>query len=137
MNKIILPTDDIVMELECVEPLFDFYRNGIKGVIEDLMLENNKNKIDEIICSYNSEALGKFYILTDSSNSNVDFLIEVTLNLIHVMLNEMFRTIFCNINYSIKNNGFKWIGNNIVIDVDVYGVTHGKRTRHPNLGFRA
>lgn len=135
VNKIILPTDDIVEELASVECLFVFYRNGIKGIIEDLMVDNNKNKIDEIINCYNNTPLGRFYHFTD--NAFNDFIIEIYLELIHTQLKNILRMIFYNTSYSIRNHNFKWVGNNIVIDVDVYGVTHGKHTRHPNLGFRA
>ena len=130
----ILPTAEIIDQYRKFEPLLSFYREGIKGIIRDIILMENgstkfqhfairRNKkvmlaetiVERIMRKYNDspEAMFQSYF----GNDQRAFCVELAAELLYTSVNEMMDSLFGCEEIDVDESTHRWIGNDIIVTI--------------------
>jgi hypothetical protein len=113
--------------------LFYFYRDGLKGLVEDIIIHSAswefhkldckhdekpaiaKNVIDKMLMEYEYTPEG---IINNITNNTMHLLkIEIIATMLDNAINEMMYCIFQKNIYHISNINIRWLNNDLIIDV--------------------
>lgn len=118
---LILPTADIVREYRDFERLFCFYRNGLKGVIEDIVLFSSPEEeaatkyiLEKIVAEYSHTPES---ILSKMMEKDTDTYVELITVALDDSINDMMRTLFPKIKYIIAHMECRWYCDDLIIKV--------------------
>lgn len=138
MAKFILPTNDILRELEHLEHMFVFYEGGIRGVIKDTVLLSNAwelthyssakhdgirpitahGLVDKIIRDYENSPNAIFLHYSENTRGSVH--VELASELIDNAVSDMMSLIFKHLVYDVCKTQWEWIGNDLLTNISIY-----------------
>lgn len=138
MALVILPTSEIIRDLESFDEMFSFYDNGIRGIVRDNVLQSDLSHIsevpvlrtnaiphwiqklnDRIVFEYTNshQAIRQHYL----ENTSDTLYVELVAEYVNALVFEMLKTLFVQSHLDIQTTGWRWIGNDLLIRV-----THNK-----------
>ncbi len=128
MQAILLPTNDIVRTFNKLDPVFNFYEGGIKGVIKDTILVSEGYKLPEckaidtgltekILHDYENSTEAKLIQYTQYPDNSL--LIEIVTGLIEGMVNAMMHSVLSKMIYDVNHENWHWVGNDLKVVVNI------------------
>lgn len=112
----ILPTKELLETYRDYYGLFNFYHNGIKGLVSDIIYSNGSLSFyDKIINEYTNSSDGKLISMFDNESKLEVF--DLLIDNIADDLNEILNKIFGKLIYTIKPDNHIWLENDICIQV--------------------
>lgn len=148
MSLVILPTSEIIRELEQFDDMFSFYDSGIRGVVRDNILQSDLSDIseaqvlrtnsippwirklnDRIVFEYSNsyQAIRQHYLENTSDELYVEMIAEYANALVFEMLNTVFMKNNLNIlSYKwayidgkwTRVDAWRWVGNDLLVQVE-------------------
>ena len=131
MPRFVLPTGDIIREFESYEELFYFYEDGVRAVVRDMLLLNHGNLLPTLpLYSYDPDTnlwafrqrLVEEYDRTMDVRATENMLheyrglqLEHALGEIDAEVTRMLKGYFRNQIYEIIQDGWKWLGDDLVV----------------------
>jgi len=140
--KYILPTSDLVRQFKPHERLFNFYEDGIKGLIRDTILLSAAYRYHLFAFSrYNNSQYAPRPTIADGllekvlrdydnsldahlerfqQNTNSSYYVETVVKLIDHAVGEMMADIFQSTAYDVSKTDWQWHGSDLVARVNLY-----------------
>jgi hypothetical protein len=132
MLVIILPTTDIVNEYSEYESLFCFYRDGIKGLVRDVIAQCNSTELrdedhwygfkDLVVGEYYA-SMHRRYVENTHTSAHRDFIIEMVVEKVAHDVEELMQRFFNQLRYDVQRTD-KWIGNDLLAAIQLAGYDH-------------
>jgi hypothetical protein len=121
----ILPTFEILQDFQESEQLFNFYNDGMKGVVRDLIvhwegggsISDSTHITEKILRDYSNSPEATISRFTD--RIDMEAYVELITSLLDIAVGEMLNALFPKITYDISNNEHSWIGDDLIIKLRV------------------
>lgn len=130
IERLILPTGDLVRQFRDYERLFVFYQDGVKGIIRDTIVlsddgsylpkreqcaSGNRFLIERIVRLYenSAEALCAFH----QENTTAVDSVEVAVTEIHTAVAEMLQWLLAKHEYYVCRHQHQWLGNDLLVTI--------------------
>lgn len=134
MIKILLPTAEIIRDHGRHEGFFNFYEEGLRGVVRDMVLMSDdsifstsipqrqlnvsEGLIQKILREYQNspEAVMQRYLENTTYESYVELIAEMIADSVH----DMMRSIFVSAVYDVSKTEWDWLGNDLITRIRIY-----------------
>lgn len=136
MPKVVLPTADLLKDFAHLERMFDFYEDGLRGLVRDMVLTadavdtpssrvedafkqalQNTGLIEKVMRDYAHSADARFNFLTGTGSEQIE--VEIAVEHIYQIVLEMMAQLFRRAVYEICKQEWQWLGDDLVAKVDV------------------
>lgn len=132
---VVLPTSTLVDALAAEQGYFEFYQEGVRGVIKDMVLNADLSKlpsyencggfVSSVLTKEISESILNQYwnspyavrLFVDGRTDD-SAIISIILDYLDECLAEMFRISLKHVDKEISNKYSSWVGNNLVIKLE-------------------
>jgi hypothetical protein len=136
MPKVVLPTAEILKTFKDFEHLFDFYEDGLKGVVRDMVFTadtfqaqpdrvrdafkqalQNSGLIEKIMRDYSMSPEAQFHFHVGSHTQ--ESAVEIAAQCIYVVVLQTMSNLFMRAVYEISKQEWDWVGQDLIASVQV------------------
>ena len=122
MNLIALPTMELVYDRRNYVNVFDFYEDGVSGIIQEVVHffdrdESIKEKlISKIMDTYTSSYICLFHATVE--NYHTEHLVEITIRDLVDDVYSLINVLFVNQPVVFNARQCRWLGNDIIVEIE-------------------